>query len=207
MTHLLTAIGIVFAFCLTIAWLVGQQILVAEIRGWMMVLSHHLVEWSVRRLPEFHRLRYQEEWLAELAALRDRPISALGYSLWVLSRAQRTGNELLAGVSDFSSLSPVATIPTPPITVGDVWDALDAVGIHPEGCGLGSAYFRVDDDHLLKFPNRGFFDHGVASPELVAVFASWGASPTASDNYPMPVDANDWVRQPREPMFVDHPRL
>jgi hypothetical protein len=207
MTRLLTAVGVVAAVCLTIAWLVGQQILAVEVRGWMIVFSRHLVDRAARRLPESHRLRYREEWLAELAALRSRPISALGYSLWVLSRAGRTVSELRTGASDLSNLSPVATDPTPPITVGDVWEALDAAGIHPEGVGLGSAYFRVDDDHLLKFPNRGFFDHGIASAELVAVFALWGASPTASDKYPMPVDANDWVRQPREPMFVDHRRV
>jgi hypothetical protein len=95
----------------------------------------------------------------------------------------------------------------PEIAVGDVWDALDAAGIHPEGVGLGSAHFRVDDGHLLKFPNRGFFDHGIASTELLAIFASWGARATASGKYPVPVDANEWVRQPREPMFVDHRRV
>jgi hypothetical protein len=200
------SLTLVAAICLTIACLVGQQILATEVTGWMVVLSRHLVERAVRNLPEPHRLRYQEEWLAELAALRSRPISALGYSLWVLSRAKRTGSELGARASELSPLSPGATDRAPGIAVGDVWDALEAAGIHPEGVGLGSAYFRVDDGHLLRFPNRGFFDHGIASAELVAVFRSWGACPTAGGKYPMPADANDWVRQPREPMFVDHRR-
>jgi hypothetical protein len=207
MTQLLTAVAGVAAICLTIAWLVGQQILAIEVRGWMVVLCRRLVERSARRLPESYRFRYQEEWLAELAVLRSRPISALGYSLWVLSQARRTGSEILAAASDLSNFSPSPTDRTPGITVGDVWDALDAAGIHPEGVGLGSAYFRVDDDHLLKFPNRRFFDHGIASADLVALFASWGASPTATDKYPMPVDANEWVRQPREPMLIEHRRV
>ena len=207
MTLLLTVVGVASALCLAIALLVSQQILAIEVSGWIDVLSRHLVARAVRGLPESHRLRYQEEWLAELAALRSRPISALGYSLWVLCQAAHTGSELRAGASEMSDLSPLATDPTSGITIGDVWDALDGAGIKPEGVGLGSAYFRVDAGHLLKFPNRGFFDHGIASAELVAVFASWGAYPTASGKYPMPVDANEWVCQPREPMFVDHRRV
>jgi hypothetical protein len=206
MTLLLTVVGVVAAICLTVACLVGQQILAIEVSAWMEVLSRHLVERAVRKIPELHRLRYQEEWLAELAAFRSRPISALGYSLGVLAQAERTGSELDAGASELSKLSPGAADRTPGIAVGDVWDALDAAGIHPEGVGLGSAYFRVDDGHLLKFPNRGFFDHGMASTELLAIFAAWGVRPTASGRYPMPVDANEWVRQPREPMLVDHHR-
>lgn len=82
------------------------------------------------------------------------------------------------------------------ITLGDVWDALDAAGVKPqskagvlnnqavfEGVGLGSAYFRLTDGRQLKMPNRGFFDHGAASPELLSVLDSWGVRPTASGNY------------------------
>lgn len=206
MTLALTVVGVVAAACLTIACLVGKEILVFEVRGWIVVLNRHLVDRAVRRLPEPHRLRYQEEWLAELAALRSRPISALVYSLWVLSQAEPTGRELGPAASELSNLSPGLTDQTPGVAVGDMWDAIDAAGIHPEGVGLGSAYFRVDEGRLLKFPNRGFLDHGIASPELVAVFTSWGACPRASGKYPMPADANAWVRQPREPMFVDHQR-
>jgi hypothetical protein len=83
------------------------------------------------------------------------------------------------------------------VTLGDVWDALDAAGVKPrsgpgalnnqaefEGVGLGSAYFRLADGRTLKMPNRGFFDHGVASSELLGVLDAWGIHPTASGNYP-----------------------
>ncbi len=83
------------------------------------------------------------------------------------------------------------------VTLGDVWDALDAAGVKPrsgpealnnqaefEGVGLGSAYFRLADGRTLKMPNRGFFDHGVASSELLDVLDSWGVRPTASSKYP-----------------------
>jgi hypothetical protein len=82
------------------------------------------------------------------------------------------------------------------VTLGDVWDALDAAGVKPqsgaealngqavfEGVGLGSAYFRLVDGRTLKMPNRGFFDHGVASSELMSVIDAWGIRPTASGKY------------------------
>lgn len=163
--------------CLTIGWLIGQQLLAMEAQGWMLALSRHLVERAVFRLPESHRVRYQEEWQAELEALRSRPISAVGYSLSVLTQARRTGSELRRVAPELSTAVPATSEGAARVTVGDVWDALDAAGIHPEGVGLGSAYFRLPDGRLLKFPNRGFFDHGIASDELLAVFASWGAHP------------------------------
>ena len=206
MTAFLTALASVAAVCITVGWLVGQQVLAIEIQGWMQVLSRRIVERAVLRLPECHRLRYEEEWSAELAALKSRPISGLAYSCWVLTQARRTGSEAGMVADELSDSSPVTRQPMARITVGDVWDALEVVGIRPEGVGLGSAYFRLPDDRLLKFPNRGFFDHGIASDELLAVFASWGACPTASGRYPMPADANEWVRRPRDPMFVEHRR-
>lgn len=203
MSMFLTVVGFVAAACLTIALLLGQQVLAIEAQGWMLVLSRHLVERAVRRLPESHRLRYAEEWLAELEVLRSRPISALGYSVLVLTRARRTGSELWAGAPDPSSSSPLTMELAPLIAIGDVWDALDAAGVHPEGVGMGSAYFRFHDGRLLKFPNRGFFDHGIASDDLLAAFACWGACPRASGKYPMPPDVDEQARQPRKPMFVE----
>lgn len=85
------------------------------------------------------------------------------------------------------------------VTLGDVWDALDAADIKPgsegevlnnqakfEGVGMGSAYFRLADGRTLKMPNRGFLDHGTASRELIAVLETWGIRPTASGKYPAP---------------------
>jgi len=93
-----------------------------------------------------------------------------------------------------------ATQPPGAITLGDVWDALDAAGVNPaseaealnnqavlEGVGLGSAYFRLADGRTLKMPNRGFLDYGAASPELLAVLAAWGfgRQPAADTRCPL----------------------
>jgi hypothetical protein len=98
-----------------------------------------------------------------------------------------------------------ATEPEPPqsrVTLGDVWDALDAAGLHPSQGALGTAYFTLQDNRHFGIPNRGFFDHGIASDELVALLASLGVHPTASGRYPMPPDATPEMRQPRGPKFV-----
>ena len=74
------------------------------------------------------------------------------------------------------------------ITLGDVWDAIDAAGLRPETAAMGAAYFSLPDGRQLKMPNRSFLDHGIASPELLAVLESWGVRPTASGRYPLPPD-------------------
>jgi hypothetical protein len=93
------------------------------------------------------------------------------------------------------------------ITLGDVWDALDAAEVRPgaraealnhqaefEAVALGSAYFRLADGSTLKMPNRGLIDYGAASEELLALLAAWGIQPTASGRYPVPADpAYRWV--------------
>lgn len=104
------------------------------------------------------------------------------------------------------------------ITLGDVWDALDAAGAYPksgtevlnnqavfEGVGLGSAYFRLADDRMLKMPNRGFLDYAAASPELLAVLATWEIRPIASGRYPVPSEEARWVAA-QPPVFFLPPR-
>ncbi len=72
------------------------------------------------------------------------------------------------------------------ITLGDVWDALDAKGLRPDSVGMGSAYFYLPDRRRLQMPNRTFYDHGIASDELLAVLASLGIRLTASGKYKAP---------------------
>lgn len=105
------------------------------------------------------------------------------------------------------------------ITLGDVWDALDATGAYPasgaealnnqavfEGVGLGSAYFRLTDGRMLRMPNRGFIDYGTASSELLAVLATWGIRPKASGNYRVPSEEYRQIAvQP--PVFFLPPRF
>ena len=91
-----------------------------------------------------------------------------------------------------------AAQPPGAITLGDVWDALEAADIKSgsgaelnnqavfDGVATGSAYFRLADGRRLKMPNRGFLDHGTATPELLDVLDAWGIRPTASGKYPVP---------------------
>ena len=189
----------IILLCGATGFAVVQQILATEVEGWILVLSRRVVRRAALRIPDPHRLRYEEEWLAEIATIGSRPISALTYSLWVLMHARRTGREIRAGDRERAA-APAESASC--VTVGDVWEALIALDVRPEGVGLGSAYFRLPDGRLLKFPNQQFFDHGIASDELLAVFASLGVQPSASGKYPMPPDANDYMRRPRDPMFV-----
>lgn len=68
----------------------------------------------------------------------------------------------------------------PRITIGDVWDALEAAGVHADGAGIGHAYFTLRNDVSLDMPNRGFADLGVASDDLLSVLSTWGIAPVAS---------------------------
>jgi len=56
---------------------IAQSLLVDETRAWLLHVSRWLVRSSARRLPEDQRERYEEEWLAELATWKDRPISGM----------------------------------------------------------------------------------------------------------------------------------
>ena len=72
------------------------------------------------------------------------------------------------------------------VRLGDVWEALDAVGLRPEAAGMGHAYFTLADGRRLSIPNKTFLDHGVASDDLLAVLATLGVQLTASGRYPTP---------------------
>jgi hypothetical protein len=69
------------------------------------------------------------------------------------------------------------------ITIGDVWDALEARDLCLDAAGMGHAYFRLRGDRYLEMPNRGFMDWGTASEELLAVLRTWGIQPVASGKY------------------------
>jgi hypothetical protein len=102
--------------------------------------------------------------------------------------------ETIGGVRAIEAVQSVGAV-----TLGDVWDAFDALGIRPgsdagllnyrasfEGVGLGHAYFRLADGRRLKMPNRSFLDWAGATDELLALVASWGITPSASGKYPVP---------------------
>ena len=74
------------------------------------------------------------------------------------------------------------------ITIGDVWDAIDASGFQPvSGQGaLGTAYLEGPDGQEVRFPNQGFMDWAVASDDLLEVMDSWGVHPVVSHKHPPP---------------------
>jgi lipopolysaccharide/colanic/teichoic acid biosynthesis glycosyltransferase len=62
---------------LGLALAVVRSLVAQEIRAWLPHLARRLVRRAARRLPGDFQARYEEEWLAELAAWEDRAISAL----------------------------------------------------------------------------------------------------------------------------------
>jgi hypothetical protein len=121
---------------------------------------------------------------------------------YVISGPALAADERLTSVRGETESATEPQEPGGRVTLGDVWDALGAAGIHPSQGALGTAYFRLQDGRHFGIPNRGFLDHGIASHELVALLASLGVHPTASGRYPMPPDATPEMRQPRGPKFV-----
>jgi hypothetical protein len=75
------------------------------------------------------------------------------------------------------------------VTVGDVWDALDAAGFRVAEAAAGTAFLQGPGGRRISLPNRGFVDWRPASAELLALLKSWGVkSPTASGGYHAPAD-------------------
>jgi len=56
---------------------VAKSLLTEEARAWLPYLSQRFIRSAARHLPDEDRDRYEEEWLAEVAAWSDRPLSAL----------------------------------------------------------------------------------------------------------------------------------
>ncbi len=70
-------LSIVGAGLAAAALAVANSLIAGEVRAWLPHLARNLVRSAARRLPPDTRARYEEEWLAELAAWEDRPLSAL----------------------------------------------------------------------------------------------------------------------------------
>jgi hypothetical protein len=66
-----------------------------EVSGWLPVWSNHLLESAVSLVPIEYQDRYREEWKAELASFRDRPLSGLRFA-WRLRRRARCVSDVLA---------------------------------------------------------------------------------------------------------------
>lgn len=59
-----------------VAVAISYALMADELRAWLPHLSRWLVRSAARQLPPVERERYEGDWLAELAAWQDRPLSA-----------------------------------------------------------------------------------------------------------------------------------
>lgn len=69
------ALALAAAVCAA-AVVIFHSLLADEIRAWLPHLARALVRSAARQLPATARARYEGDWLAELAAWEDRPLSA-----------------------------------------------------------------------------------------------------------------------------------
>jgi hypothetical protein len=73
----MSVLGVVTGAVLVLVVLpVCQSLLSDEARGWLPHLARGLVKSAANHVLPEHRDRYREEWLAELHAYRDRPLTA-----------------------------------------------------------------------------------------------------------------------------------
>lgn len=82
---------------LTLLWAIVQHLLAEEVSAWVRPFARFLIRRASARLPGSVRERYEREWLAELAALADRPISGVLFALGVRRSARATGHEVDSG--------------------------------------------------------------------------------------------------------------
>ncbi len=84
------------AFC-TFVISIFHSLLSGEVRAWLPHLARRLVRGAARQLPVDSRARYEADWLAELVAWQDRPISALAKAAHIRWKAREI-QESLGGV-------------------------------------------------------------------------------------------------------------
>jgi hypothetical protein len=65
-----------------------------EVEGWLSALGRLLVRAAAARLPQPQSARYEEEWLGELSALADRPISALVWATGTVATAWKARRDV-----------------------------------------------------------------------------------------------------------------
>src|SRR4051812_22664273 len=72
-----------------------QALMAEEARSWLPYLARAVARAAARRLPVEHGDRYEEEWLAELAAYSDRPLTSLVRALGLWFGASATAAALV----------------------------------------------------------------------------------------------------------------
>jgi lipopolysaccharide/colanic/teichoic acid biosynthesis glycosyltransferase len=79
---------VVILFAVAIAFAMLKTLLTDEARAWLPHIARALARAAGRRLPVEHRKRYKEEWLAEIEAYSDRPLSAVVRAVWLRLHAR-----------------------------------------------------------------------------------------------------------------------
>ncbi len=128
-----------------LALAVLKKLLVDEISGSLTSLSEHLIRLASARLAG-HAERYREEWLAELAALKERRISGLRYAVGVL-RGSRSLAATLARLNSESSLN------DSPRSIAEVTPDLGrvAMGLLDRDSTSALARSRTSPQHFATF--------------------------------------------------------
>jgi lipopolysaccharide/colanic/teichoic acid biosynthesis glycosyltransferase len=88
---------LVGAVLCALAVAVAHSLLADEVRAWLPYLARRLVRWAARRLPADYQARYEADWLAELVAWEDRPMSALAKAAHIRWKV-RAIRESLGGI-------------------------------------------------------------------------------------------------------------
>jgi hypothetical protein len=91
---ILGAAGALVAVSLYTCGRIVASVAADELKGWLPHIAAGIIATAVARLPETERARYDEEWLGELLAYQDRPVTALCFAVGVLRRVSQVVNEL-----------------------------------------------------------------------------------------------------------------
>ena len=91
---LITVVLFVLALAAYIALRAIGSVAGKEAEGWLRHLARGLIEGGCDRLPPAERERWREEWLADLAAYADRPLSALRFAVRTRLAARAVSREL-----------------------------------------------------------------------------------------------------------------
>jgi ribosome-binding protein aMBF1 (putative translation factor) len=91
---LIAAAGALVALSLYACGRIVASVAADELKGWLPHIAAGIIATAVARLPETERARYDEEWLGELLAYQDRPVTALIFAIGVRRRVSEVANEL-----------------------------------------------------------------------------------------------------------------
>jgi hypothetical protein len=108
---------------------IGLALLIASIQGLLSWMAVKVIRRAARMLPAEYQARYEEEWLAELATMKDGAVSALLLALSLQRRAHimRDVLEEMGRMTQASSQQRSPTVAAPPSEVMDYPDLSHAV--------------------------------------------------------------------------------